>query len=742
MCIERFEITLIFTLINYVTFGQVADFFVPDTVCVNQNIAIQNLSTGGNTYFWSFCNADLMSAPAGVNLGNIGFLNSPVYSKVVKNGNDFYLFISNLGDGSITRLFFGNSLLNTPIATNLGNLGVLGYYIEGIDIQFDDFTGKWIGLVSWGQVDHLVRLDFGNSLNNIPLAEDLGNIGGLMNFAHTIFAFSDKGKWYCFIDDYGSNSIIRMDFGNSLTNSPVAVNIGNVGGLDGPVGLYPIRDNGEWYMFVVNRNSNSVSRLDFGNSLVNNPIGTNLANQNGNLNFPRSITIIRDCGQVYGFVVNESTNDLVRLTFPNGLISSPSAKSLGNVGSLSFPHHISELFRDGDNLYGFILNVNDNSISRVAFSGCSNASIPSSNLQNPPAFSYNLPGKYKIKLILNEGQPTENEMCKEVVAIANPKADFSGDTLVCIGGTIHFKADSPGCIYSWSGPNHFLSTDQDVTIPKVEFQNAGLYSLNISKTGCSSSVLSKEVSIFQNSYYPDIIGDTNLCVGENIKLTTATNAISAFQWKGPDGFTSTNNDIEIDKINVNNSGIYSLWVTVNGCTSLEANKTVTVLPVPIVNLGMDTIICNGQGILLDAANIGSRYQWNTGDTTEFLHVFSPGKYEVTVSNLNCASTDEIIVDDCNAFLWLPNVFTPNQDGINEHFRPVILATLNTFEMLIFNRWGQQIYKTTDYLEGWDGTFSGEPCPTGVYYYVVTYSSGLTSASYQQKVNRGSVTLLR
>lgn len=52
-----------------------ADFKIPDTVCVNQNFTIQNLSTGGSTYYWNFCSGNLLNTPISQNLGNQGNLN-------------------------------------------------------------------------------------------------------------------------------------------------------------------------------------------------------------------------------------------------------------------------------------------------------------------------------------------------------------------------------------------------------------------------------------------------------------------------------------------------------------------------------------------------------------------------------------------------------------------------------------------------------------------------------------------
>lgn len=621
---------LFFSLILSLNVSGQAGFNMPDNVCVNQPIQIQNTSTNGASYYWNFCPGNLSVIPVGKNLGNLGKLNGPVYSSIVKDGANYYVFISNINDGTITRLEFGNSLSNNPVATNLGNFGVLDKNIEGIDIKKDSLTGVWIGLVVWGQVDELVRLYFLDGLNSIPMVEDLGNIDNTMVFSHAIYTFYEAGNWYSFIANRENNSIIRFDYGNSLTNKPTAINLGNIGQLDNPVGFYPIKDNGNWYLFVVNRNNNSLSRLDFGNSLLNTPTGKPLGNIDGALFAPRSISLIRDCGNVYAFIINETTNDIVRLSFPNGLLSMPTGYTLGNIANFSFPHHISKLFRVGDFLFAFILNEKTSSISRLCFASCTNSSVASSDLENPPAFKYNLPGKYRVSLVVNEGLPTQSNFCKEIIV---------------------------------NGPS-----------------------------------------------VSSVFGDTTLCSGDTLKLTTKPTFDQMYHWSGPAGYLSDSSKIRVPNTTINQTGIYSLVVSKKGCPGDSIHKSVTVMQSPVVNLGKDTIIYEGKSIVLDAANIGCIYEWNTGANSQTLPVEEPGIFSVKVTNGMCSAQDEIIIDECSSEIWLPNAFSPNNDGKNDVFNPVSQRYIRSFKLSVFNRWGQLIYTSDDAKKGWDGNINGKQGP--------------------------------
>ena len=100
----------------------------------------------------------------------------------------------------------------------------------------------------------------------------------------------------------------------------------------------------------------------------------------------------------------------------------------------------------------------------------------------------------------------------------------------------------------------------------------------------------------------------------------------------------------------------------NGCTSSDTIN-INVNPPPLVNLGPDTGVCISSSLKLDAGNIGSLYRWNTGDTSRIITVYSPGKYSVTVSSGNCATSGAITVRLGGCKPLLPSAFTPNRDGM-------------------------------------------------------------------------------
>jgi gliding motility-associated-like protein len=86
-------------------------------------------------------------------------------------------------------------------------------------------------------------------------------------------------------------------------------------------------------------------------------------------------------------------------------------------------------------------------------------------------------------------------------------------------------------------------------------------------------------------------------------------------------------------------------------------------------------------------------------------------------------------------VFLPNAFTPNGDGVNDHFAPISQFTLNAYRFQIFNRWGELIFDATAPGTGWDGTWKGVDQEGGVYIYVLR-------AAEIEGVATGTVTLVR
>lgn len=408
-----------------------AAFTAPDTVCTGVPVNIVNQTTGGSTFYWSFCSGSALSDPKGVNIGNPGNqLNIPVYITLLKDNGTCYSFITNQGSASVMRYNHGTSFSNNPVSwTDLGGFGILSDSVLGIKICKDN--GQWIGFVACGR--SLVRLNFGASLANTPVATRLGPYA-MLNVAHCIEVINEGGTWVGYLTCSTGNKLVRLSFGNSLLNSPVLTDLGTPGSLNIPLSFRLISENGIWYALVSNSGDNTFSRLTFGNSLLNNPTGINLGVACPGMT-PGGIALLRDCESTTGFQLNYSSSspDLIwRLSFPDGITGTITANPLGNIGNMSRPAHFSELFRVGDTLFLYNTNRLDFTLTRLRFLPCTTASTPSSASFTPPAYYYNQPGTYNIQLIVNEGLPNQSSRCKPIVVLDKPSQRYI-DTTLCHG---------------------------------------------------------------------------------------------------------------------------------------------------------------------------------------------------------------------------------------------------------------------------------------------------------------------
>lgn len=602
----------------------IADFTAPDTVCVNTPVNITNTSTNATSHYWNFCVADLNQTPQGANLGNIGNnLSQPVFMDFVQVNNNYYGFSVNFNQGHLIRHDFGNSLLNTPTSVDLGNFGNIippTNSAEGIQVVQNE--GRWYAIIVGGYPSgnspRIVRIDFGPNITNpAPAPYNWGNIGNL-NQPIDLHVFKENNNWYGFTVNSEDNSITRFDFGTSFNNTPVGTNLGNIGNLQYPTGIFAINDNGNWRVFITNAGDNtrqtgtySLTRLDFGNSLLNTPTGYNLGSLGNTLRHPRDLTIMKSCGQIIGFAVNGHLNNrsLVKLNFNNDLSSVPTATSLGNIGNMSFPHSLSKLFRVNEDIYSFVTNVDNNTLTRLRFTGCTNASISSFTGTNPPAITYDQPGTYNINLTVDEGLSTQTFTCKQVVVL--PDAEFTYKQDVCDPYFVEFATPGNVTNVNWNVGDGTQNTGDTITHIYSAF---GDYDIQLSYDGACP--ITEKATI--NMIKADVITtpDTVICDGSSKQLRTVPS--TEFCWypttylndpSSPNPTTSTPQNIT-----------YYFTAKVQGV--IQQDSVVIVIETPDVRTNNDTTICSESPVQLQSTG-AVNYSWTPSAGISDINIPNP-----------------------------------------------------------------------------------------------------------------------
>jgi len=675
-------------------------FQVPDTVCVNQEVTINPGAIGGSNFYWSFCSANAGEPPISTSLGNpSGVISNPGYITMVRDTTECFTFMTNLADSSVVRTYFGNSFSNPPISSiSLGNINLLSSKLRGIQILKEG--GNWTGFIVDGST--LYRFNFnGNTLlgqpqiiNDIPFPS-IGASSGL------IIRFVD-GMYVGFVTDSQQDKLVRLKFPSGLSSPPQVDTLGNVGAMSGPAGISMLSWNGNCYLFVANEGNSTITRVDFGSSFQGTPSGTNLGNIGGLLDNCTGIVITGDCEAANGYVTNQTSgpNGLVQLQFPSGPEGVPSAVSLGNQGGLNEPFGFSELIRVADTIIGLIPNWGDNTLTKLTFPPCTAASRPGDPKVIPDPFYYLQPGTWNIHLTYLDPFGAPRGQCQRIVVRPELQVSLGADRTICQGEIALLDPGSGYMTYHWSTGD---------TSQSVQVDTSGTYWVHVDNSWGCEAADTVTVAVM-NSIEVSI--DTLLCYGESYWAQGA--------WQTTPG---TYRDSTF---------------TIAGCDSITLTNLNFKPEIP-VDLGRDTLICPGEQILLHATLQGGSYLWQDGSTDSTLLVTEPGLYWVEVTSNDCSVADSLTVNNCPAKLWFPTAFTPNGDGLNDTFRPVGISIFK-FRMVIFDRWGQQLFETDSMEQGWDGTWKGSDCLSDSYSFIAFYET--VEAPGQTEKEKGTFFLVK
>jgi len=270
----------------------------------------------------------------------------------------------------------------------------------------------------------------------------------------------------------------------------------------------------------------------------------------------------------------------------------------------------------------------------------------------------------------------------------------------------------------------------------------GAWSQTNNSSNCNNAIIKYDFQLTGVVVQAAIAPTDSGCVPFTVNFTSTCN-VPNFVWNFDDPTSGTNNTSTLQNPThtYNIPGIYHVTFIGTDSTKCNIADTATVAVsaflVPTVNLGPDTIICPGTSISLNAGNPGMSYLWSTGANTQSIIVADSGYYWVNVSAGMCNRADSVIVKQKKEMTYeIPNVFTPNNDGLNDEFK-VMETAVDNFDCKIFNRWGKKIYEWTNPTSGWDGRINQAKAADGVYYYILKFGNDCGSVE-----KHGTVTLMR
>ena len=331
-------------------------------------------------------------------------------------------------------------------------------------------------------------------------------------------------------------------------------------------------------------------------------------------------------------------------------------------------------------------------------------------------------GTYEVKVTTDCGSFIDTKkILPGIKAISLGK-----DTLYCGDSLLRkLKINSFFDSYLWSD-----GSKADTLVAKAP----GSYWLEVNRDGCKKR---DTINLILEPRPKINLGkDTIICGAINLTLKPAETALK-YLWNTKDTTYS---------ITVTRPGTYAL----QSFTKCPNSDAITIQQRNELNfdLGPARDICENDTISLktglrDTLNYST--VWNTGATTHTIYVSQSGPYKVSVRDKLCnfTATDSTFINvyEGAGSIWLPNAFTPGTDELNNTFKPVSdIKNFNHYNFLVFDRWGQKLYETTNPEVGWNGFFQNKLCENGVYIWSLNVKSNCSKGD--KNFQRGIVHLIR
>lgn len=304
-----------------------------------------------------------------------------------------------------------------------------------------------------------------------------------------------------------------------------------------------------------------------------------------------------------------------------------------------------------------------------------------------------------------------------------PKISIQTDTIVCPNQPFNASLTTDHKVVEWHD-NKFIYnrtfTIQDTSILWIKSTNI-----------CGTSYDSVTVKTYPKLQFK-INADSAVCPNVDFNLSASSNSDSSINWFNTTIGKNTTANIP--------NGQWIWAVTKNQCVIQYDSTFIATYAPTTVNLGGDKEICDTD-ILLDAGIMDAEYTWQNipSFNTQTFTATKPGVYKVAATRCKKTVTDSItIYPPQDTGVYIPNAFTPNGDMLNDTFSVFIDGFApKKYQLNIYSRWGEEVFKSNNYQQSWDGIYRTQPVPEGIYMYMLNLLHCRRIKRY-----KGNITLLR
>ena len=347
------------------------------------------------------------------------------------------------------------------------------------------------------------------------------------------------------------------------------------------------------------------------------------------------------------------------------------------------------------------------------------------NYQSSNQFLNLAMGNYNIKV--RDANSCIKNLTQTVLLNDTMRLELGPDTTICFGKTITLLPQTnaltdtfkwtPKITLNYDTVKNPIATPTDTT----KYFLTAKWGVCLRKDSITINVLHKPVAYAGK--------DTTICYKTNATLFGSASNLSGtvnYAWSPPDSLYTPNAATTIARIDTTRK--FTLTVTDNyGCSfSVTDSMWVFMMPPLVVFAGNDTNAILGRPHQMLASG-GTNYVWSpTGPLNNpfianpLAILFNDTYFHVLVTNaIGCTDDDDVFIKVYEGpTYYLPNAFTPNGDGLNDVFRPIPVGIRSTESFRVFNRYGEQMFETRKWMQGWDGTINGKPAATGTYVWMI------------------------
>ncbi len=337
-----------------------------------------------------------------------------------------------------------------------------------------------------------------------------------------------------------------------------------------------------------------------------------------------------------------------------------------------------------------------------------------------------------------------------------PNPFFEVPAAICEGDSLHVNftgTANAGATYNWNWDDGQVASGTDAGPYVIYFDKTGHkpVSLQIDDRGCKSVVNIRPVVVKNRPGVQVSVPD--ICIYDTANVTYLSPQLQGTQynWNFGNATVKSGSDAGpyVLAYNTPGSKTVTLQVATNGCTN-DTTVQFTVHGRPQLALTPNQQqYCMGDSVLLTIGG-AQNILWiqpegiaslNSSTATFWNKIYAPTLYQFKgTDQYGCVDTLSALINQVTACceFGYPNAFTPNADGANDRFNVKTRGNYEQYQLLIFNRWGNEIYRTVDAQKGWDGTIDQAPAPVGTYFYF------FRAKCYNGKLeeHKGDVILLR